>query len=280
MLFSEEIVSQLDIKIESHYICYFDILGYREYMEENPTKHKTFLVNLEAVISKVESLIRYNNNGFDIKYRTYSDNFLIFAKRISPSSDSEMLKTFSILMRKIQIVLLGEFELLIRGGITIGEFFSNEQIVFGSALVRAYELESTIAKNPRIVIDIDKFELDINALLGKRLISLDFDNCFYVNYIDSYESIMFTRGKIISLVNTKCKYPYNVADGNKILLREKIIEKYIWLLTKFNSQCEQINYPKLCIEYELKINERLMKPEIRITKTLKTDVIIRRLSNG
>ena len=80
MVFNDEIVNMMNIKIEEYYICYFDILGYREYMESNPAQHKSFLVNLEAIVAKVQKLIQENCNGFGIQYRTYSDNFLLFSK--------------------------------------------------------------------------------------------------------------------------------------------------------------------------------------------------------
>jgi len=37
---------------------------------------------------------------------------------------------------------------LFRGGITIGEFYINDTIVWGLALLRAYELEEKIANYP------------------------------------------------------------------------------------------------------------------------------------
>ena len=264
MLFSEELASQLDIRIESHYICYFDILGYKEYMEDNPTKHKTFLVNLEAVIAKVAGLIQNNNSGFDIKYRTYSDNFLLFVKRADISFDTEVLKVLSTIMRKIQLALLVDFELLIRGGITIGDFYADEHIVFGAGLVRAYELEATVAKVPRIVVDRKAFEGNMSRLILDNYLAEDYDNEVFVNWIYDQDVLTLIRGKCIALVRANCRYRYNISDKQKVLQRERIIEKYIWLLTKFNNQCEESRCEDLMIDYELSTNQRLMKTEINM----------------
>lgn len=268
MFFTEELVDKMNIKIEKHYICYFDLLGYKEFIENNPTKHKTFLVNIEAIIGKVENIIIDNNNGFNIKYRTYSDNFLLFAKRFDNNDDSIMLDTLSRIMRKIQLCLLADFEIIIRGGITIGEFFADEKIVFGSGLVRAYELESLIAKMPRIVVDKELFEVNMDWLIQDECIALDYDNVAYINFFRSVESLKYSRGKIIKMVRTNCKYHYSVADNQKILQKEKVIEKYIWLLIKFNAQCENLHCIDLKIEYELRINERLMKTEVEVISNI------------
>lgn len=47
----------------------------------------------------------------------------------------------------------------IRGAVTIGEVYHDDRSVFGPALVWAYELESKVAQNPRIIIDPDIAEL-------------------------------------------------------------------------------------------------------------------------
>jgi hypothetical protein len=51
---------------------------------------------------------------------------------------------------------------LVRGGVTIGDLIHDSECVFGPGLNRAYELESTVANLPRVVIDssiIGEFEL-------------------------------------------------------------------------------------------------------------------------
>lgn len=271
MVFNDEIVNMMNIKIEEYYICYFDILGYREYMESNPAKHKSFLANLEAIVAKVQKLIQENCNGFSIQYRTYSDNFLLFSNRATLQNDEEMLKTFSRIIRKIQIILLADFNLLIRGGITIGEFYADERIVFGSGLVRAYELEATIAKMPRIVIDKEAFDIDIYSLVQSGSLAIDYDELLYVNFFYDENCLKYIRGGCINLIQSNCKYHYNIKDKQKILQRESIIEKYIWLLIKYNSQCINLGCQNLLIDYKLRINERLMKTEVEIFEGAKKE---------
>jgi hypothetical protein len=44
---------------------------------------------------------------------------------------------------------------LLRGGITIGDIVHDDEVVFGPGLNRAYELESQVARMPRIILDPD-----------------------------------------------------------------------------------------------------------------------------
>ena len=52
----------------------------------------------------------------------------------------------------IQGELISE-NIILRGALTIGEIYLNQGIIFGPAMVTAYELESKLAIYPRIVID-------------------------------------------------------------------------------------------------------------------------------
>lgn len=44
-------------------------------------------------------------------------------------------------------------DVLLRGGMTVGDIFLKDRTIFGPAMVRAYELESNAAIYPRVVID-------------------------------------------------------------------------------------------------------------------------------
>jgi hypothetical protein len=48
--------------------------------------------------------------------------------------------------------------IFIRGGLTVGEIHQSNDVIFGPAMVRAYDLESSFANYPRIVIDPDVFK--------------------------------------------------------------------------------------------------------------------------
>ena len=46
-----------------------------------------------------------------------------------------------------------EFDCLIRGAVTIGPLYHESGLIFGQGLVSAYDMESCVAKYPRIIVD-------------------------------------------------------------------------------------------------------------------------------
>lgn len=260
-MMSDVLVKYMNNPLEDYYICYFDILGYRAYFDNSESsKHNKFLASMIVATNSIESVIRNTKTPIKINCKTYSDNFLLYAPKHS-TNELEILQLFASIMQKVQVRLLMEEGLLVRGGMTIGEFYADDSIVFGEGLIRAVELEEKTAIMPRIILDKDKFSIDISALESKQYLIEDTDGQYFVNYF-YYEALQLIRGKCIRLINQNCKYHPTVKDPLKIAHTEQIISKYIWLLTKFNSQCQELKLPDELIEYELKINERLSKIEI------------------
>lgn len=260
-MISDVLAEYMENPLKDYYICYFDILGYRAFFENETKAHKNFLAKVELICESVHSIIRNSHLTVKVNCKTYSDNFLLyFEKDLLGKYDA--LKILSNLIRKISIKLLCDFEVLIRGSITIGEFFADDNIVFGKGLVDAVEIEEKKAINPRIVIDSVKFDIDLSKLFSDNCIIKDADDIIFVNCFKSIEALKLTRGKCIRLINYHGKYHPTVKEPVKVQQAERVISKYIWLLIQFNNQCKILGYPDLLIDYELKINERLLKTEI------------------
>lgn len=49
--------------------------------------------------------------------------------------------------------------LLARGGISCGNFFKDERMIWGNALIQAYKLEGQIAIYPRIIVEPEIAEI-------------------------------------------------------------------------------------------------------------------------
>ena len=104
----------------------------------------------------------------------------------------------------IQMKILAQYRILLRGGITKGEFYVNDNIIFGNGLIQAVEIESQKAIYPRVVIDVDRFCLKNYDSLWKTLIKKDDDNMYFVDYfnINQYKSVELNQGNQIELVKT------------------------------------------------------------------------------
>lgn len=261
-MITSDIVEMFDLPLKDYYICYFDVLGYKAFFENNPNEHKKFLVEMLVVIADIKSEILKKQDITEICFRSYSDNFLIFIEK-NLISEYDALRLLCKMIRNIQIRLLMNCYVLVRGSITVGEFFVNEQIVFGQGLIKAVFLEDKVAINPRIIIDKDCFDNSIiEQLATENVLIKDSDGNFFVNYLSSVGKLKLTKGKCEALIDKHCKYHPLIKEQNEILQIEKIISKYLWLLVYFNQQCDNLNNPEFKIKYILKINEQLLKTEI------------------
>ena len=150
------------METKKHYIAYMDILGYSDYIEKNPDKANNFLQVVAEAIDKVKKNVFYiskiGKNGFkadiEIKCKTFSDNILLCMEVTENSNEISRIIPFLISVASIQKGLVIEHELLIRGGITIGELYIDNDLVFGKGLIDAVRLEHQ-AENPCIIVSQD-----------------------------------------------------------------------------------------------------------------------------
>ena len=151
---------------KKHYIAYMDILGYSDYIEKNPDKENEFLHTVAEAIYKVKQNVLYisdiGKKGFkaniEIKCKTFSDNIIICMEATDSQNEISRIIPFLISVASIQKGLVIEHELLIRGGITIGDLYIDDDLVFGKGLIDAVRLEHQ-AENPCIIVsqDLQKF---------------------------------------------------------------------------------------------------------------------------
>jgi hypothetical protein len=147
-------------RYELSVVSYLDILGFRKVIESksadeiyeilssfkavtgpNPATGYTEVGDVDALGREIEPL-KYT---FDI----FSD----LAVRSIPVADESLgwlLGFESHCLQYIQKSVL-HLGMIVRGAVTVGEINSDNRLVFGPALVRAYELEKRIACFPRIL---------------------------------------------------------------------------------------------------------------------------------
>ena len=265
--------------VSTYYIAYFDVLGYKDLFKDKQSDILSFLYNIvrltEDVMNATESGVIFDNK---FKVKSFSDNFIIMldAKK---SDEYQSVKALSYLVAVLQLRFLEEYRILIRGGITKGDAYIDNNIVFGEGLIKAVELEETAAF-PRIILDEKRISSDTCDTLLEKCIRKDEDDKYYVDYFDilgmyignyadfgddTEKHLKLLKKNISALVNKHCKYPPNLKDSNRAAIREKTISKYLWLLTKFNEYCE-LGDEEYVIHYELSICKKWMKCEVIVKK--------------
>ncbi|MBR0198892.1 MAG: hypothetical protein IJQ42_01840 [Oscillospiraceae bacterium] len=259
-------------ELRDYYIAYFDILGYKSFFDDKENDVFEFLDNVINVCNETLHKTGFNEQALQtqFKVKSFSDNFIIMLEANENSSDYMVLKMYSRILSQLQIHFLEKYQILIRGGITKGKAYIDENIVFGNGLIRAVTLEST-ATFPRIIIDRECFgeQICVNLCEMNSCLAKDEDDEFYVDYfcVDCLNSnskrIDVIRKNVIRLVRKHGKYRRDIKDPKKIFEAEKTISKYAWLLCKFNKKCIE-DYKVTEIPYRLVFYYRTMKTEIQI----------------
>ena len=231
-------------KQKKYVVASLNFLGASDKMK-SPTESDRFLRQIKRIYDRTLSFAEERNenstiNMTDIKVRIFSANMVI-AQECAARFD--MQESLSILMFSTYIqgnaLLDGA---LIRGAITVGNFYIDDTMVYGEALVRAHKLESEIAIYPRIVIDreiAEKSMLPAFKISKIKGLTQDFDGEWFVNFIAQFVG-WENRAKSIRLL---------IGAREKILELfkspapdAKVQQKYDWLAIKFNELCENAKF--------------------------------------
>ena len=156
---------------EEQFTAFIDFLGFSEVSKETDNTSRLKVLNLLLSLSALRSEFAIHsapNEGGGTSHRiipaisTFSDHIVIsyplerIARDVGPSSNDSavaffILSGFNRLLRSIAAAAL-RLGFLIRGGATIGKLYHSQGVVFGEAMIEAYEIESRVAVYPRVVV--------------------------------------------------------------------------------------------------------------------------------
>ena len=245
------------------YVAFLDMLGFKELC----ALKKMDCAEIKYVFNDIEFLkLKYDEGLSKIvvpsKIREKTD-FAIMSDSmvISAPENKDGLLFILYLCSCIQSMLL-QCGILLRGGITGGEFYKLDSIMFGPALISAYQIESTIAVYPRIVVSreiIDSLKREgvfekrdrgyyrrkyrsqnaeqyqddgVNTQIELLLKQSTEDSFYYVNYFNAVKMTTMTQSE-------KEKIHTIVAKGLKHK-KEGVRMKYQWLAEYY--QCSQNSF--------------------------------------
>lgn len=183
------------VETEPRIVCFIDILGFSELIKiYDSDLSSTILQDIQESFSitkleLIDSLKQQNKDLFKhLKYQTFSDNICISI----PYFDNELdfitnFNFLSLYVRGFQSVMMSK-GFYTRGGISLGSYYTDNNIIFSKGLVNAYFLESKKAIFPRVVIDkiiIDKL-LNYNPKQIKffgldKIIVFDWEQIAFIN---------------------------------------------------------------------------------------------------
>jgi hypothetical protein len=163
-------------------VSYLDILGFQELIRTRTAGEISRILRILA-----ESIRPHpKDEPAKIVYTRFSDTVIRSIQKGSASYLVYELK--SILRAQVALIPLG---VAIRGAVTIGDMVQSWKIVYGPAVVRAYQLESIPGGPPRIAIDDDALNLlqpGLDEILVSKLDLAKRDgNEIYLDYLKACE---------------------------------------------------------------------------------------------
>lgn len=217
------------LKTDTYIVAYIDLLGVTQKIASENNQfamnslHSLYLQSIEY--TKRIAIEEYR----DIKFKVFSDNIII-AKKLSSEPEQRMreIKSLFICTGHFQARAAGDpIGWLMRGGISIGELFVDDVMVWGKALLRTYFLESKVANYPRIIVD----DSVINEINGKKevndYVKRDFDGLYFLNYLIDCDLVNEYSEMLINGFNK-----VQESIGGK--LDEKIYQKLYWHMDYVN----------------------------------------------
>lgn len=191
----------MEHKLEEYVVAFIDILGSSKKIREDVEKSLNIVHAVyENAFASCEKL--YDNEKISkLKpiIRIFSDNIVI-AVPTKQNGDFSAFVSIAILSGLIQHEFLHR-KYLVRGGISMGDFFADETMLWGKALLDAYYIESNVSIYPRIVIHpetVGKLNLATNESRQKWIMQ-DSDGLFFVDYMqktafkDNYIELLLYR---------------------------------------------------------------------------------------
>jgi hypothetical protein len=224
------------------YILFADIIGFKNYI--NSTVNGNW--NSEIKIQEFANLICFLKDQYCISIEEDTENDLsakAFKKEkylknvsITQFSDSFIISRetdhyniMELLLDACYLWLWGTyFGFFFRGAVTSGKIIHNNNFVFGPGFIKAYNLESTKAIYPRIIIDDTVIDNFLENVKCTPLIKKDDDGLYY---IDTFSGMDFLHTKKSSTENRLKRIHGLILEGLKID-DESIKQKFIWLQNK------------------------------------------------
>lgn len=234
---------------KEYYMAFVDILGFKNmisnsrfdeildvywhFMNEglsNPTLGLGYAVDMEDQDDEAIKLKNFNKALSKTSYQYFSDCIVIAV----PCINAEALAVIIEICNYIQESMFGCSQpVFLRGAITKGPLYINNKksIVFGKALVEAYQAESSIAKYPRIILSDNVVSSGIVDVVDNypKILIRDEDGYYYINSIGRYiEEIEWSEEN----VNHINEYVDGVLNSYNPL---DVREKYLWIRKKLDS---------------------------------------------
>ncbi|MBE6358194.1 MAG: hypothetical protein E7057_02980 [Lentisphaerae bacterium] len=240
------------LKQTPHIVAFLDFLGASEKMRD-PKENNKFLQSINYVYSFANYIHKDMKKSYksNIKIKIFSDNIIIATE----IQDTKNIMGYFANIEHFSLLLYMNALLnhnIIRGAISIGNLYMDDTLVYGEALLNAFNGESKIANYPRIIIErtifdyISKEMLNLcNFLEVDEVIREDIDGELYLNPFWGIALLDGGKSKVEQYLRRNGSFILH--EYKKLLAKNKttVFPKYHWLANQFNEYCHANNHPFL-----------------------------------
>jgi hypothetical protein len=224
---------------------FIDILGFSQIVEktEDPQKIKDMLELLREEARPESEMAKL----MELSFLTFSDSTI---RSVPIESEANKKYRDGILWQEINSLVHLQFAMVrhghfIRGGMTIGDIFIDDTMVYGPAIVKAHTLENEFAVYPRIVIDplvlttfesdplVRAHEIEDEWEFIRAFIRKDSDGLYFIDYLGGIMTELDEEGMEFDWLRDHRRIVTTSAKAFSSL--SKIGAKYLWLATYHNN---------------------------------------------
>lgn len=240
------------LRYKNRVVAFLDVLGWKQRVLSKGSEGEEVVKMLGKTLAQLQGVTRHFNSlrnllpedqvwPGDPVMTQFSDCLVL-----SVENDSHGRETLQNVLSILTSNLI-QFGFLLRGGVTRGQLFHDDGLVFGPALIEAYELESKIASTPRVILS-----KELSDEWGGREISGGFpwipsgDGYLFFNFLPPFVGNPFFNDQKLwqsRLLPIRELILSKAADRN---CPEDVFSKYAWLAFYFDKVCDE--YPNFGLE--------------------------------
>jgi len=214
-------------------VSFIDILGFSSIVENDARKLDP--KNLERINDGLNE-VRQTSKDYGVEIILFSDS-IVLSTKLENKSIINIIRS-SIAVQKSLI----SRSILTRGAIAFGKHYQDEKTLYSEALIKAYNIETKLAKFPRIVVENDLLDWlkNDNDTTQEQLKEIhesslcDKDGGVFLDYL-SADLLEYS----LQILNS----------NNRTIKSPNILEKYQWLDSYHNYKSTIYDANLICHAY-------------------------------
>lgn len=248
-------------KLKPSVVAFVDILGYKQLVEKGYKNR-----NVESLLGKLHRALKESHEHVDPKstnvfhkfrkpdfsaMRAFTDNIVIGYPTLF-FGQKALSQAFRELSRfQMRLAIAGFF---VRGGISVGDLYMDDIVVYGPALIEAIDAEHSLARDPRIVLaksareEVDKqiafCPLEDDETPHVKDICKDADGQYFVDYL---KAVVPAEGyfRKNAMKTHKPKIEHKLKEHKD---DPRIWSKYMWVAQYHNDFYGSCTHLKIAID--------------------------------